>query len=550
MVSRTFVCWLACALLSAAQGVCADDSSNALSLTLRETHTQCELLGLGAQNTVPYNFPGLSEDEMARHRALNPGLVEPSLPAGDYAQSAAIVGGDMGAAFMHGDGKLYLMFGDAWFDGVGRTAPPANGGSAPNPMVGAPVNDDLLASVDLTSYPEPARDACLPLEMAREAESGRAWPTTWNGLANDGGHPLGATLVPGPGFSTGKHMFIAMTVQTPTCGETGFDCAAANGLASDQCLPSVDGLHRCYFGECKPEPDSPCALRLTASTLLVRRDGAEGTDFTEPRVGEHITSATVLEAYRGHFATMAIHSEVDFDTGDGRVWVVGRDSFWGAPGLTMSPYLMYHPVHAGMLAEPRYFAGMQGNEPVFTEDADAAKPLYDESQVYSAHTSLVFEPAIAGGLWLMAYGGHAQPVLRDAIGVFVRPVVDEAFYDVTSGVQLRWAKQPWGPWSEPVTIFNPYEPSHGGYCEHMYFDDPEGKSGWQCAENQLAQNATLDRATGYGMGGEYGAAIVPGFSEATDHALKLRWLVSTWNPYRVLMLESTLDFVPSPSATL
>lgn len=501
----------------------------ALRLELKQTHTSCELLGLGAIETVPYNFPGADAEATARYRSLlNPGIVEQNLVAGEHSAIPAILGGDFGAPFPHSDGRMYFTFGDAWFESSARGSgcPTQNGNCRPRVE-----NDDLLLSSTVS-----ASSSCVALEAPTVDSSTDVLPLTWDGPANAGGQPLG-TAVPGPGFSTGRFMFVLRAADAPMCSAALPDCSAANGIVGDVCRPDSTGVHRCYFGPCGDDPNSPCALRFNPNRLLVH---VHGSDFTEPTVGVHVASEHVFSAYRGHFSAVTFSSEVDFATASGRVWVVGRDSFWGAPGLTMSPYLMYHPVVEGRLEEPMFFAGMKGHEPVFSPTASDAVPLYEEQAILTQHTSFMFEPELEGGAWIMIYGGHAQPVQRRNIGLFLQPVVDDIFHARQAGVYVRVAKNVWGPWSPPETLFNPFERGQGGYCEQMYFEDHQEKSGFGCPEELAAHNAELNRAPGLGSAGEYGAALVPGASELTDGSLRLRWLLSTWNPYRVLMQESEL----------
>lgn len=504
--------------------LCASSALADPSLTPRGGSVRCELIGLGAINTVPYNFPGLSAAEVERERR-SWSIVENTLPAGGNPALPAIFGTDLGAPFLHGN-ALYFTFGDAWFTSANRTN-----------ATGTVVNDDLLASVDLTHVEASA--ACLSLTVPTDPTNGEALPITWNGPANQGGRALGSGQVPGPGFTTGRYMFLLAAVDAQTCGETNGDCAAANGLASDMCLPTSDGAKRCYFGACAAsDPSSPCALRLNPSKLIVQRTA---TDFGDPEVGVHISSAHVSDAYRGHFATVSFFSQVDADSGEGKVWVIGRDSFWGAPGLTMTPYLMFHPVHQGRLDEPLFYAGMQDGRPTFSPNASDARPIYEESELLNHHTSFGFEPTLDGGTWLLLYGGHAQPALHDVLASYVHPVDNALFYDRDAGVYLRTAKNPWGPWSEPLTIWNPFTSGQGGYCEQMYFDDPQGNTGFTCPAGSEEHNASLNRAVGLGMGGEYGAALVPGYNQSDDGSFTLRWLLSTWNPYRVVVFETKFE---------
>jgi hypothetical protein len=523
-----------------APSAAAHVTSNAaapFSLRPKGTSQICDLIGLGAVGSVPYNFPGADRDYLARHRELSPRIPEASLPPGGNRAVPSVLGADMGAPFLHADGRLYFTFDDAVY-------PPAEGtrpGVCPKGTAACPaqiVNDDLLASASLTAAAAPACIG-LQIEHARNAEEFAA--ITWDGAVGVGGHALGPQLVPGPGFSTGKFIFLLVPQEETTCRIGSDDCVAQSGIVSDRCLsdPGAAGTAHCYFGPCSGALDSPCALRLLASTLLVR---AQGSQFVTPKRSVHLTSDSVLTAYRGHFSTVSFAAQVDFATGEGKVWVIGRDSFWGEPGLTMSPYLMFHPVHQGKLDAPLYFAGMTGAAPSFVADPAQARPIYAENEFLPHHTSLAFMPEFGAGTWLMIYGGHAQPSLRSIIERYLRPAPDPLFFDRTTGVFARTAPQPWGPWSEPQLIFNPYLPEYPGYCRTMYFDDPSGRAGFNCPAELRAHNAELNR-TPMGMGGEYGAAIVPGSVRQIDaDTAAFRWLLSTWNPYRVMLLETRVQF--------
>ena len=150
-------------------------------------------------------------------------------------------------------------------------------------------------------------------------------------------------------------------------------------------------------------------------------------------------------------------------------------------------------------------------------------------------------PELDGGTWVMLYGGRAQESLRPSLEIFIRPVTDAHFYDRDAGIYLRWAKKPYGPWSEPITIFNPFTPGQGGYCESMFFDDPAGKTGFQCPEDALAHNARLDRNPGLGLAGEYGPMLLARFAKKVSrNKAQLHWLLSTWNPYRVVVMRTDL----------
>ena len=518
-----------------AAGAAAGASLNRTTIALQRTSHVCNPLGLHAmEEGPPHNFPGASEAIMDLFRPVAPGLVETSIAPGRNPLVPRVFGTDLGVAYEHSDGRLYFHFGDSAFTPI----------EGFDPAVPQSLNDDVLASTSQTKEPTATRciDFSIP-SLARDA--GEFAPITFNGYAKDGGVFLGAGAVPGAGFSTGKFAFAVMPAGQPgicTISETGSnDCAQVGGIEGDVCLPLLaPQFGFCYFGECDLlNPNSPCALRFGSSTLAVRESA---TNYIAPRVGVHITSPAVLDAYRGHFSVQSTASEVNWKTGNGKVWVIGRDSFWGMPGMSMSPYLLYHPVTAGKLGEPQYFAGMNGNQPIFSPQRTAAQPLYGESKLVNNQSSFGYLPDVDGGTWVMLYGGRVQSVLRPSLEVFVRPVTDAHFYDRNAGIYMRWAKKPYGPWSEPVTIFNPFTAGQGGYCEGMFFDDPEGKTGFTCPASSAAHNARLDRLPASGLAGEYGAALLPRYTKRVGRdGVQIHWLLSTWNPYRVALMKTELS---------
>jgi hypothetical protein len=504
----------------------------------------CSLLGLGAIDTIPFNFPGASREELDQYQNRRSLVIEEALAPGPNPSVARVYSTDMGWPFEHSDGYVYFTFDDGLFSPQSAMSECPPGASNCTPVA---LNDDFLARSDPRGWSSDSR--CIPLEIDSAPDEKEFQPITLNGPVSSGGTPTGPDVVPGPGFSSGRYVFLLMPLAGASCTSDA-GCAAASGVATDVCLPHPAlGGQYCHFGTC--DGDSPCAVRLSPSTLVVR---SEGSNFVVPRVGEHVANANVLNAYRGHFATVSFQARVDASTNSGVVWVLGRDSYWGTPGLPMNPYLMFHPVENGVLGEPQYFTGTDvAGSPVFAADANAAVPLYEERPTLPYHTSLAFFSELEGGTWLLIYGGHAQPSLKDRVSLFIKPASDSLFYDTEAGIYLRWSRQPWGPWSTPATIFNPFS-TDGGYCKEMFFDDPSGKTGFACPAELAARNESLDRMPYAGMAGEYGASIVPRslqIAEDGQHATFL-WLMSTWNPYRVVELETamTLPLEETAPATI
>jgi hypothetical protein len=85
-------------------------------------------------------------------------------------------------------------------------------------------------------------------------------------------------------------------------------------------------------------------------------------------------------------------------------------------------------------------------------------------------------------------------------------------------VLVRFARKPEGPWSDPVTLSDMADPAFR--AQHC--------CGVTCQGEQILH---CDRA------GLYGAYALPTLSY-TDGLLTLPYLVSTWDPYNVVVFEA------------
>jgi Domain of unknown function (DUF4185) len=132
----------------------------------------------------------------------------------------------------------------------------------------------------------------------------------------------------------------------------------------------------------------------------------------------------------------------------------------------------------------------------WVEDESQATPLFNSCSV--GEFSVAWNKYL--GLWLMLYQ-CADP----------------------RGVLCRWAANPWGPWSEGIIIFEPWRDN--GYRHFMHvpnqddLSDPGRESDW---------------------GGEYAPIIIPRYTLGSGRSTTIRYTMSTWNPYTVLIMESEL----------
>jgi len=130
----------------------------------------------------------------------------------------------------------------------------------------------------------------------------------------------------------------------------------------------------------------------------------------------------------------------------------------------------------------------------------------------------------------------------DAVALFAHPQIGELsvtwnaplgvwllLYNAGSprGINARVARHPWGPWSDPVVVFDPGWTSTG-YGEFMHVRDaPDGLSD-PGRENE--------------WGGEYGPYVIDRYTRAlpTGRAA-VYFTMSTWNPYNVVAMTVVLQ---------
>lgn len=116
------------------------------------------------------------------------------------------------------------------------------------------------------------------------------------------------------------------------------------------------------------------------------------------------------------------------------------------------------------------------------------------------------------GLWLMLYNASSP-----------------------RGINARVANNPWGPWSDPVLIFDPSWPSLG-YGNFMHIADSD--------------DGLSDPGRCHEWGGEYAPYMIDRYTRAVSsgnpNALQAQvyFTLSTWNPYNVMLMTATIQRAP------
>lgn len=148
-----------------------------------------------------------------------------------------------------------------------------------------------------------------------------------------------------------------------------------------------------------------------------------------------------------------------------------------------------------------FFAGLINGRPQWSPYEAAAAPLFNQPCV--GELSVSYNEFIEK--WVMLYN-CGQP----------------------RGINCRTSDNPWGPWSDPFVIFEPWD--DGGYCQFIH-------SNWDFGQCDNVH----DPGREYEWGGEYGPYQFKSMAKGNNYRTTIYYTLSTWNPYTVVLMKSTLE---------
>lgn len=239
---------------------------------------------------------------------------------------------------------------------------------------------------------------------------------------------------------------------------------------------------------------------------------------------------------------------------------------WGRPsyaGTTISGYdlklyfgfvdLPSYSATADFEWAPQYFAGWAlDGTPLFSPlqvDAralDLGGMLGPDHEVWDVVNQMAVSWVAPLQRWVMLYGGGTN----DSVGNFLTfgqgPLVQ---HDPAGAIHVRFAEQPWGPWSAPQQLLeagNPFPLDAAPASDSLY--GPSGiLSHPRCIDPSCALQDTRRDPNDYGF--LYGVNIIDRWTQETADGANIFWNVSTWDPYQVLLLKTQLQrAMPGPAA--
>jgi hypothetical protein len=203
---------------------------------------------------------------------------------------------------------------------------------------------------------------------------------------------------------------------------------------------------------------------------------------------------------------------------------------------------------------PRYFTGLATDgTPQFSSRQIDAAPLdlngtpRAESEVWDVVNQMTVSWVESLGSWVMLYGGGANPVLADLFSAGLGARVQ---HDPEGAIHIRFASQPWGPWSAPQQLFvagdpNPLTEAPAGASQY-------GPGGIlrhpMCTTPECAPSEPTSERNDYGF--FYAANVIDAWTVPTAKGARIYWNLSTWHPYQVVLLKTELEtaFIPVPDS--
>jgi len=231
------------------------------------------------------------------------------------------------------------------------------------------------------------------------------------------------------------------------------------------------------------------------------------TKFTPPANFQPLRTISQLPA--GHFVKMSLHIAPETIAGlpPGGPFIL----IWGTgPYRRSDAYLAIVPAAQFESGQgTRYFAGLDAaNAPIWSNKESDSSIIAKNGTMGDLSVTWCKDL----GLWLMTYDSR-DPAPR--------------------GILFSYSLTPWGPWSEPQVIFNPMrDGALGKFIHNPQAIPDDGLSGPVIGKGQANPGAV--------HGGDYAPYVVERWTKVQGSELSIYYVLSTWNPYVVVLMRSRL----------
>lgn len=415
-----------------------------------------------------------------------------------------LAGTDLGFSFAHG-GQSMVLFGDTW-------------------PTSSWTNDDVLATFTGT-------DACPTLTFPSVGNK----PKNIAVLDGTKSLPMGALHTPVAGFSTVSDAYGIFNQGLRIC-KTVDDCGWG-----DRC-ELVGGNKLCVV----PDETGAVDFYRAAPLVIGRMKSIASAEFEKVASLSQDEFGNVAARLVPHFDPDAMDSNVyafnpalsmASQATKPAVLVWAKPSF-GSLRRAPETYFLYFDLTASDPWTPRTYIGKTSvNKPFFfatpagshslggvpiiqsADETYAGKPI-----LLPAQMSMAFIPGY--NRWVMLYGGRWAGV---ALSMTT---------DTNQGIFMRVANHPWGPWSAPKMVWS--AASSTAYSTIMYHPTTNPSVADKDLSNPTPGAIHPFRTAATDYGAEYGASILDTVSQGYAGGAHLYWAMSTFNPYRVVVMHTQL----------
>ncbi len=274
-----------------------------------------------------------------------------------------------------------------------------------------------------------------------------------------------------------------LTIQPPGISMGAFEVPVAGISLGGQMYVAVSTDH---------SPD-----RSTDRSVLTR--------FTLPATFQPLRTISQLPS--GHFVKMSLHTQpgpiAGMPSGGPFVLVWGTGVYRQSDAyLSIVPAAQFETGKGTM-----YFTGTDAaGAPSWSANESEAKPIVQNGTLGDLSVTWCKDL----GLWLMTYDSRAP----------------------TRGIAFSYSRTPWGPWSEPQVLFNVANDGIGRFIHNPNGNPPDGLAGPVIGKGQMDPEAV--------RGGAYAPYVVERWTKLKGSELSVYYVLSTWNPYVVVLMKSRL----------
>ncbi len=231
------------------------------------------------------------------------------------------------------------------------------------------------------------------------------------------------------------------------------------------------------------------------------------TKFTLPANFQPLR--TISQLPDGHFVKFSLHIEpatiAGLPPGGPFIFVWGTGAYRKSDAyLSMVPGSQFESGKG-----TRYFAGLDASgAPIWSQKESDAKAIVENGTMGDLSVTWCKDL----GLWLMTYDSR-DPSPR--------------------GILFSYSRTPWGPWSEPQIIFNAMrDGALGKFIHNPQTNSEDGLAGPVIGKGQANPQAV--------HGGAYAPYVVERWTKLNGSELSIYYVLSTWNPYVVVLMKSRL----------